>query len=73
MQWQVLLELFASWFARIMGSLDDSCLVDFAVTNCDLLLLPLILFKQLLNACLCIFRAIQVLLKMVLRTYGGQL
>ena len=72
MQWQVLLELFASWFARIMGSLDDSRLVDFAVTGCDFLRWPLIL-NQLLNACLCILRAIQVLIKMVLRAYGGQL
>ena len=72
MQWQVLLELFASWFARIMGPLDDSRFVDFAVTSCDFLRRPLIL-NQLLNACLCILRAIQVLLKMVLRAYGGQL
>ena len=72
MQWQVLLELFASWLTWIMRSLDDSCLVDFAVTTCDFLLLPLIL-NQLLNACLCILRAIQVLFKTVLQAYGGQL
>ena len=59
--------------AVAMKSLDDSCLVDFAVTVCDLALLLLIVFNQLLNACLCIFRAIQAFLKMVLRAYGGQL
>ena len=73
MQWQVLPELFASWLTWIMRSLDDSCLVNFAVTSCDFILLLLILSNQLLNACLCIFRAIHVLLKMVLRAYGGQL
>ena len=56
-----------------MRSLDDSCLVDFAVTDCDLALLLLILFNQLLNACLCILRAIQTFLKMVLRAYEEQL
>ena len=73
MLWQVLLKLFASWITWIMRSRDDSCLVDFAVTGCDLALLLLILFEQLLNACLCIFRAMQAFLKMVLRAYGGQL
>ena len=72
MQWQVLLELFAGWFPRIMRSPHYPCFLDFAIiTDCNVD--RLILFVQTLWACLCIIRATQVFLRLLWRAYGRQL